>query len=80
MTQAVQTGAVVRMAFVSGVSEGIAPGARTSLARASEDALREAALAQAVAEYPLSNAELLASLKRFKPPQNWYDEDLEGLY
>ncbi len=42
----------------------------------------DAWLALAVAEYPLSNAELLniARLKKLDPPQSWYDEDHEGLY
>jgi hypothetical protein len=64
---------------VVGVSEGIAPGLKTSWGNAS-DATLEAALARAVAEYPLSNAELLASLEQNQPPQSWYDEDHEGLH
>jgi hypothetical protein len=66
--------------FVAGVSQGIMPGPKTAWAAASDDESKEAALARAVAQYPLSNAELLASLERNKPPQSWYDEDHEGLY
>jgi len=75
-----QTATLMNMVPVAGVSEGIAPGLKTTWVRAANHATPEAALARAVAEYPVSNAELLASVERCKPPQSWYDEDHEGLY
>jgi hypothetical protein len=60
---------------VAGVSEGIAPGLKTAWVRAPQDTTQEAALAEAVAEYPLSNEQLLAYAARNPPPQTWYDED-----
>jgi hypothetical protein len=75
-----QNAMVMSMVAVASVSEGIAPGLKSAWARAADDPAGEAALAREVEEYPLSNAELLASLERFKPPQSWYDEDHEGLY
>jgi hypothetical protein len=75
-----QTAVLMNMVPVAGVREGITAGLKTSWVRASEDVLREAALARAVAEFPLANTELLASVERFRPPQSWYDEDHEGLY
>ena len=75
-----QTATLLNMVPLAGVSEGIAPGMKTAWVRAAEDAAGAAALARAVAEYRLSNAELLASVARGRPPQSWYDEDHEGLY
>jgi hypothetical protein len=75
-----QTAMLLNVVPVAGVSESIAPGMRTTWVRASADAGGEAALARAVVEYPLANAELLASVERSRPPQSWYDEDHEGLY
>ncbi len=76
-----QTATLVNMVPVAGVSEGITTGITTAWgSRASDDATREAVLALAVAQYPLSNAELLATVERCQPPQSWYDEDHEGLY
>jgi hypothetical protein len=65
---------------VAGVSEGIAAGLKASWGRSLEDTTREAALARAVAQFSLSNAELLATAAQCRPPQSWYDEDHEGLY
>jgi hypothetical protein len=77
MTQTAMLMSVVPMA---GVTEGIAPGMKTTWVRASDNPASGGMLARAVAEYPISNAELLASVERCKPPQSWYDEDHEGLY
>jgi hypothetical protein len=71
---------IIQIVPVVGVSERIVPGPQTAWVHAPEDATGEAALARAVAAYPLSNAELLASVERCRPPQTWYDEDHEGLY
>ena len=65
---------------VAGVSQGIVPGDNGTWVRASEDSAQDRALARAVAEYPLSNRELVASVAKCKPPQSWYDEDHEGLF
>ncbi len=65
---------------------GIAGGSATALSSVWLGALHAAAgdalLARAVADFPLTNTELLAAakLEKFKPPQSWYDEDQEGLY
>jgi hypothetical protein len=75
-----QNAVVITGVPVAGVSEGIKPGLTSAWARAADDPAREAALAREVSEYPLSNAELLASVERCRPPQSWYDEDHEGLY
>jgi hypothetical protein len=48
--------------------------------RAAKNGAVDAVLARMVAEFPLSNAELLASVEECKPPQSWYDEDHEGLF
>jgi hypothetical protein len=69
---------LVTMFPVKGVSEGIAAGLKSRWVGPGDD--REAALARAVAEFPLSNTELLASVAQCRPPQSWYDEDHEGLY
>jgi hypothetical protein len=74
-----QTVKLLDMVAVAGVSESIAPGLKTTWVRAVADAAGDTALARAVADYPLSNAELLASVERCRPPQSWYDEDHEGL-
>lgn len=75
-----QTARLLDTVAMAGVSESIAPGLKTTWVRASDAAVGEPALARAVAEYPLSNAELLASVEQCRPPQSWYDEDHEGLY
>ena len=33
-----------------------------------------------LAYFTLPNSVLLASVDRFRPPQSWYDEDLDGLF
>jgi hypothetical protein len=72
MTQiALVTSAVV----VDGVRETITPGLTSAWARAADDNAAEAALASAVAAYPLANDRLLAYAARNPPPQSWYDED-----
>jgi hypothetical protein len=63
------------MAPVAGVQEGIAAGVKTAYAGAANGATNEAAIARAVAEYPLSNERLLAYAARNPPPQSWYDQD-----
>jgi len=64
-------------AWVCSCGEFYVPGeiAREAYFRAFHTAITEG-----VAQYPLSNAELLGSLERSRPPQSWYDEDHEGLY
>jgi hypothetical protein len=71
---------ITSVALTAPVSEEPMPVLKTVWSGACEDAGYEAALARAVAEYPLSNAVLLASVERCRPPQSWYDEDHEGLY
>jgi hypothetical protein len=75
-----QTARLLAVVPVAGVSDSFAPGLKTAWVRAADASASEAALARAVAEFPLSNAELLASVQRCRPPQSWYDEDHEGLY
>lgn len=75
-----QTPIPMNMVPMAGVSEGMAAGVKVSWMCATDNATRDAALANAVATYPLSNADLLRSAERCKPPQSWYDEDHDGLY
>jgi hypothetical protein len=65
---------------VAGVSKGIMPGENAAWVRASDDSAQDRALARTVAEYQLSNKELLALVDKCKPPQSWHDEDHEGLF
>lgn len=66
----------------AGIAEGITPGLRSVWLGAVDTSNSETSIAQAAAQYPLSNVELLAAakLEKFKPPQSWYDDDHEGLY
>jgi hypothetical protein len=70
-----QNALVVGMVAVAGVSEGITPGLKSAWARTADDPAGEAALARAVAAYPLPNDRLLAYAARNPPPQSWYDQD-----
>jgi hypothetical protein len=71
-----QTALLVNMFPVAGVSQSITPGLKTAWVRG----FAAVTLGEAVAPYSLSNAELLASVKCFRPPHSWYEEDHEGLY
>ena len=75
-----QTAELVQMVPGSGVKASIVPGLKTAWVGQSEVVNRAARLADSVANYPISNAELLAASERCQPPQSWYDEDYEGLY
>lgn len=67
---------------VAGVKEGISPGLKSVWLSVADIPTTDASLALEVAEFPISNAELLskAKLEQFKTPQTWLDEDHAGLY
>jgi hypothetical protein len=75
-----QTAVLVNMVPSTHVREGITPGVTSAWGRASADPTRGAVLVDLVANYPLTNAELLEAAQQCGPPQSWYDEDHEGLY
>jgi hypothetical protein len=84
MNRVFQYGATLPVAVcmvpVAGLTGGNAGGLNSVWLGAVADGIHEAQLAEAVAKYPLSNADLLASLEACRPPQTWYHEDHEGLY
>jgi hypothetical protein len=75
--------ALSHQAFAVGIQKGISGGRLKSVWQSvTEVPKNDIWLCQAVAQFSLSNAELLAltKLEQLKAPQSWFDEDHEGLY